>query len=58
VGGALAQGRRPNALPVLRRLRALGGFTRLAPSVWSDRAAVRGRQRVADEILLSELTPI
>jgi hypothetical protein len=58
VGGALAQGRRPNALPVLRRLRALGGFSRLAASVGSDRAAVRGRQRVADEVLLRELTPI
>ncbi len=57
VAAAVAQGRRPNALPVSRRVRALAGFARLAPSVLRTRQRVRSRQRVADEVLLSELTP-
>jgi len=56
VAGAIAQGRRPNALPVVRRLRALGGFSRLAPSVLLDRPAVRSRQRVEDGELLGQLS--
>jgi GT2 family glycosyltransferase len=55
VAAALAQGRRPNALPVLRRIRALAGFSRLAPSVLLDRSAVRRRQRVGDPDLLDQL---
>jgi GT2 family glycosyltransferase len=58
VAGALAQGRRPNALPVLRRLRALGAFSRIAPRVLLDRPAIRGRQRISDEQLLADLTPL
>jgi hypothetical protein len=58
IAGAMAQGRRPNPLPAARRLRALAGFARLAPSVLSDRRHVRSRQRVADEVLLGELTPV
>lgn len=58
VGGALAQRRRPNALPAARRLRAIAGFARLAPAVLADRRAVRARQRVADEVLVSELTAV
>jgi hypothetical protein len=58
VGGAVAQGRRPNVLPVARRMRAFAGFARLAPSVLADRRAVRARQRVTDEVLLSELSAV
>jgi GT2 family glycosyltransferase len=58
IGGAVAQGRRPNALPVSRRVRALAGFARLAPSVLRDRRSVRARQRIDDNVLLSELTPV
>src|SRR5690606_15878524 len=35
---ALAQGRRPNALPVMRRLRAFAGFVHLAPHIALDRS--------------------
>jgi GT2 family glycosyltransferase len=58
IGGAVAQGRRPNALPVSRRVRALAGFARLAPSVLRDRRSVRSRQRIDDNALLSVLTPV
>jgi GT2 family glycosyltransferase len=57
VVAAVAQGRRPNALPVARRLRALAGFVRLAPSVALDRSVTRARQRVPDQDLLERLTP-
>jgi hypothetical protein len=56
VGGAVAQGRRPNALPMLRRLRAFSAFSRLAPSVLLDRPTVRSRQRVGDDEILAALT--
>jgi GT2 family glycosyltransferase len=58
VAGALAQGRRPNALPTWRRLRAFAGFARLASGVLLDRPAVRARQRVSDDELLDQLSPI
>jgi len=58
VAGALAQGRRPNLVPVERRLRALVGLARWAPAVVAERPVVRGRQLVDDESLLSGLTPV
>jgi GT2 family glycosyltransferase len=58
VAGALAQGRRPNAVPVWRRLRAFGAFTRLVSRVLLDRPAVRARQRISDDELLGQLTPV
>lgn len=58
VGGALAQGRRPNALPALRRVRALAGASRLAASVLLDRPGLRARRRLAEAELLGELTPL
>lgn len=58
IAGSLAQGRRPNAVPVQRRLRALAGFARWAPTIAAERPVVRGRQLVDDEVLLSGLTPV
>jgi GT2 family glycosyltransferase len=58
IAGAMAQGRRPNAVPVQRRLRALAGFARWAPAVAAERPVVRGRQLVDDDVLLSGLTPV
>jgi GT2 family glycosyltransferase len=58
VFAALAQGRRPNSLPVMRRLRALAGFVHLVPHIALDRSTVRARRRISDEALLDRLTPV
>jgi GT2 family glycosyltransferase len=48
----LLHGRRPQLGLVRRRLRALGGFLRLAPAMLEDRRRVRDRRRLSDEDLL------
>ena len=58
VVAALVQGRRPNSLPVMRRLRALVGFAHLVPHIVLDRSTVRGRRRISDDALLDQLTPV
>lgn len=58
VAGAIAQRRRPNPLPVVRRARAFAGFMKLAGSVALDRPEVRSRRRVGDDELLRELVPV
>lgn len=56
VGGALAQGRRPNSLPVARRLRAFTGALALAPSMLLTRCDLRARQLVPDDEVMKGLT--
>jgi GT2 family glycosyltransferase len=48
----LLHGRRPQLGLVRRRLRALGGFVRLAPAMLDDRRRVRAHRRLSDEDLL------
>ncbi len=55
VAGAMVQRRRPNVVPVTRRLRALGGFLLLLPGTLVARRRVRRRQVVADEAIVAEL---
>jgi GT2 family glycosyltransferase len=54
---ALAGRRRPNPRPAWRRCRALLGFLRLVPTELPERRRLRRRRLVADDVLLSELTP-
>jgi GT2 family glycosyltransferase len=56
VAGAIANARRPNALPVERRLHALAGFAALAPAMLASRAEIRARQLVDDDELVKGLT--
>jgi GT2 family glycosyltransferase len=48
----LLHGRRPQLGLVRRRLRALGGFLRLAPTMLADRRRIRRGRRLRDEDLL------
>jgi GT2 family glycosyltransferase len=57
VGGALAQGRRPNPLPAWRRLRALAGLVRALPWALASRRRLRAAQSVPDAELVDQLTP-
>jgi GT2 family glycosyltransferase len=48
----LLHGRRPQVALVRRRLRALGGFLRLAPAMLEDRRRVRAKRKLSDDDLL------
>ncbi len=52
---AVLRRRRPNAVPVRRRVRALLGFVRLAPRVVPSRRSIRRRQLVDDVEVLARL---
>jgi GT2 family glycosyltransferase len=56
VVAALVQGRRPNPLPVLRRVRALAGFLRRVPATLVQRVDVRHRRLVPDDVVAEGLT--
>jgi GT2 family glycosyltransferase len=56
VAGALLQRRRPNTVPVTRRVKALVGFVALLPSAFLARRRLRRLQTVDDAVLMAELT--
>lgn len=55
IAGALAQGRRPNPLPVWRRVRAFSAFLRLLPWASWSRRSLRVRQAVPDALLVARV---
>jgi GT2 family glycosyltransferase len=56
VAAALVQRRRPNPVPVVRRVRALVGYLRVLPSTLASRADVRSRRLVPDDVVAEGLT--
>jgi GT2 family glycosyltransferase len=56
VAGALLQRRRPNTVPVTRRVKAFMGFVVRLPSAYLTRRRLRRVQTVDDTVLMAELT--